>query len=280
MPLKLKTIVVTLAMLGAFLGAACGGGGDAGEADSFLRMLPGDAEGMLYVNMARLQEDGDLLHFRRMVEGQLDDDFSSDFGISTGDVTYIAFAEVDDYDVYAFGGAGNGEALKNELQAQGYEEKDVRGIEVWAQTSEYWEAFAFLPNGSVLLAEDEGLMEDLLRRRDRGTSGLYDEVSDVKSPLSTEIAIVVTPYCSFSSDCIFEGVSFEKESSWDFKLKKVIAFESEDNAKEAHDRWSPVTTTNTHCYNEKVSRAGSSVTYEVICDMQDLDKVYLLAFGF
>ena len=81
-------------------------------------------------------------------------------------------------------------------------------------------------------------------------------------------------------DCIFEGVSFEKESSWDFKLKKVIAFESQSSAEDAHNRGKPVTIANTYCYNEKLSRAGSNVTYEVICDMQDLDKVYLIAFGF
>ncbi len=278
---KLKLLVVNLVAFGALLAAACGGGGSGqGDADAFLKMLPGDAKGMLYVNMTRLQEDGDLLNFRRMVEGQLDDDFSSDYGISPGDVTYIAFAEVGNYDVYVFGGAGNGEALRNVLQDRGYREKEIRGVEVWERASEDWEAFAFLPNGSVLLAEDEGLMEDLLRRRDRSTSSLYDEISDVMSPLSTETAMLVTPYCSFSSDCVFEGISFEKESSWDFKLKTIIAFESEDNAEEAHDHWDPVTTTNTHCYNEKLSRAGSSVTYEVICDMQDLDKVYLIAFGF
>lgn len=275
--MKLKLLVVNLVAFGAILATACGGGGGgSGESDAFLRMLPGDAGGMLYVNMARLQEDGDLLYFRRMVEGQLDDDFSSDFGISPGDVTYIAFAP----GIYVFGGAGDGEALRNVLQDRGYQKEEVRGVEVMARASENWEAFAFLPNGAVMLADDEELMEDLLRRRDRGTTSLYDEVSDVMSPLSTEIATVVTPYCSFSSDCIFEGVSFEKVSSWDFKLKTIIAFESEGNAEEAHDRWNPITTTNTYCYNEKLSRDGNSVTYEVICDMQDLDKVYLLTFGF
>ncbi len=279
--MKLKLVVATLAVLGALLGAACGGGGGSSEADAFLKMLPGDARGMLYVNMAQLQEDGDLRYFRRMVEGQLDDGFSSDYGINPGDVTYIAFAEVDDYDIYVFGGPEDREALRGELRDQGYEEEEIRGIEVWVHASKYWEAFAFLPNGSVLVTEDEGLTEDLLRRRDRGSASLYDEVSDVISPLSTEIAVVASPYCSFSSDCVFEGVSFEKQGSWDFKMKRVFAFGSQANAEDAYNRWvPPLDTANTYCYNEKLSRDGSSLTYEVICDMQDLDKVYLLAFSF
>lgn len=278
---RLELIVFTLAMLGALLGSACGGGGRAGEADAFLKVLPNDARGMLYVNMTRLQGDDDLRYFRQMIEGRLDDDFSSNYGISPGDVTYIAFAEVGSYDVYVFGGLDDREALRGELRDQGYEEEEIRGIEVWLHTLEYWEAFAFLPNGSVMFTESEELMGDMLRRHNRGTASMYEEVSHVASSLSTDIAVVVVPYCPDSLDCDFEGVSFQKESSWDFKLKRVFAFSSEANAGYAYDHWvPPLSNANTYCYNEKLSRDGSSLTYEVICDMQDLDKVYLLAFGF
>ena len=278
---RLKLIALTLAMLSALLGAACGGGGGSGEADAFLKMLPDDARGALYVNMAQVWEDGDLVHFRLMIEDQMDGDFSSDYGIRVRDVGYIAFAEVDDYDIYVFGGLDDREALRDKLQAQGYEEKGIRGVEVWTRASKSREAFAFLPDGSVLVTENEELAEDLLRRRDRGSASLYEEVSHVASSLSTDIAVVVKPYCPDSLDCDFEGISFQKESSWDFRLKRVFAFSSEANAEDAYNRWvAPLTTANTYCYNEKLSRDGSSLTYEVICDMQDLDKVYLLAFGF
>ncbi len=275
--MKLRMLFVFLAMPVLLLASACGDGAD-GEVEDFLKMLPSDAEGMRFVNMAELQEDGALRSFRSLIVDRWDGIFAPGYGIRPAGATYIAFSRVGRDRAFALGGLGGGETLRGVLQ-EGYEEKEIHGVEVWRRGSGYWQAFAFLPNGTVLATEYEELMEDLLRRRDRGTPSLYDEVSDVMSPLSTEIAMVVTPYCSFSLDCILEGVSFEKEGLWDFRMKQVLAFESENNAEDAHARWEPSINRNPNCYNEKLGRDGSRLMYEVVCDKGVLSQFFNTDFS-
>ena len=149
--LKLHLSFVVLAVICLFLTAACRGGG-AARVNDFLEMLPRDAEGIVYVNTARLYDDDDWRdQYRSLADGWDNDDFSSDYGIRLRDLSYIATAEVDSEDVVVLGGLEEAykDDLRDDLNNQDYDEDEIRGVEVWVDTSESWEAFAFLPNGSV-----------------------------------------------------------------------------------------------------------------------------------
>ena len=269
--MKLKVLVVYLAALGTVFAAACGGGVGGGDAvDDFLKMLPGDAEGMIYVNVPQLLDDDELDSFRWAVYDELDDaDFLSDYGVLFSDLAYIAFAEIDIDDIYFLGGLDAPESLMDELDEQGYDEGEIRGVEVWVDTSRYWEAFAFLPNGSVLVVEEEDLMDNLLRRRDRGSLSLYDETSGVLSRLSSQS--ILTAIGSCTSGCAFGGASVQKKGSRDAKVVFAEQYDSNDDAEDSYDDlledFADDVFDDDYCDRPKLRRDGSVVSIEAVCSI-------------
>ena len=76
-------------------------------------------------------------------------------------------------------------------------------------------------------------MEDVLRRLDRGSSSLYDEVEDIVSD-SPGGQIVVVASCG--SDCLAVS-SLEKAGSDELKLVQIAQYEDEDDAEDQEDNF-------------------------------------------
>ena len=259
-------------LLPLLLAAACGGGGGGDAVKDLLQILPRDADGMLYVDTRKVLDDDDLRGLRRAVESAWDDtEFSSDYGIYLRDLSYVAFAEIDSADLFVLGGLGDPDDLRDELDDQGYDEDEIRDVEVWVDTGEYWEALAFLPNGSVLVAEEESVMEDVLRRRDRGSSSLYDEVEGVVSSLSSGLLLGIGTDCSFT-DCTAVGFSFEKKDLRDVKALYAGEFESDRDAARAFEILEDSGSSSSVCDDLGVSRNGRQVKRELTCDLDVLDE--------
>ena len=286
--------ITLIPVLLCFILAACGGGGDGGgSVNDFMELLPRDAEGMVYVNTAQIMEDDDLRGLHREVAYEwASAEFSSDYGIRLRDTSYVAFAEVDNDNIYALGGleVDDRDDLRDELDDYDYDEDEIRGVEVWVNTSAYLEAFAFLPNGSVLIAEYEDLMDDVLRRRERGGSSLQEEAGGLVSSLSSGAVMVVTPYCgqvyrSGTDDCAFFGFSVEKEGSLDFKMKLVWEFEYVDEAEDLFDELEADleeedALIDSDCDYARADQSESRVTLEITCDMEEIANIAEIDFNF
>ena len=262
--MKLQPYFVILAVTCLFV-AACRGGGST-HLNDFLEMLPRDTEEMLYVNMARLLEDDDLIEPQGIAK--------------EWDTSFYAVAQVNGNDIMALGEQDDEErdTLKDDLTDAAYDE--VSGVEVWVDTSESWpawEALAFLPNGLVLYAEEESLMENMLRRRERGGSSFQDKVGGMVSSLSPGIMLWILQNCE-GSDCVIEGRSVEKESSQDFKASLVWEFKDDYGAKELFDDLKDELENEPEddyltidCDESRIDRSGVRVTLEATCDIDEID---------
>ena len=269
---RLKLLVVTLAMLGALFGAACEGGEGDGAVVDFLEILPSDVNEIFYVNMAYLKNDGDLGNMFLLLEDTISEILSSGYGIRLDDLdlAFLAWSETDDERIFALGGLGNLGALRDELDNSAYGGGEVRGVEVWVDPATDGGAFAFLPNGNVLVTGSEDMMEDLLRRREERGSSIYDEVSNLFSSLSAESAVLhILPECISVLErigCAFMGNSIERDNLQN-KLSHVLAFESESDAEDYYGSILSTDSAYPRCEDTKYSRNGSLVTTEAVCGL-------------
>lgn len=260
-------LAVSAAALALLLTTACGGGGGSGAVEDMLRLLPRDAEGAMYVDVPTLYDDDDLRPIRRDAESEWEDtDLEDDFDIELEDLTYVVFGETDGDDLFLLGGLEDLDDLRDELDDQDYDDDDIRDIEVWIDTSRLWEAFAFLDGGRVLVAEYEETMEDVLRRLDRGSSSLYDEVEDIVSDVPGGVIVVVT---ECGSDCLAAS-SLEKVSSDEMKLVQIGLYEDEDDAEDQEDDVNDDIEDDDlprDCDEANVDRSGPVVTFEMVCEL-------------
>ena len=280
--LALAAVIVLLLLFGSGGGGGGGGGGGSAEnfiEDNFIKMLSGDAEGVLYVDVAALEDDADLGDLRRSMES--DWDFDS-YDIDLRGLDYMAYAEEDGGGhVYLLGGA-DGRDLRDELDDRDYDDDEIDGVEVWVDSSSTWEAFAFLPGGAVLIAYYEDDMEDMLRRRVRGGPSLDDEMGDVWRDIPSGYLRlgIGTGNCDDAWDgCEAVGVSLEKENSREGKLVMLVEFDSVRDAERAEDDieddWD-----NDDCDDLAVRQSGSSVRVEVVCDLDEFDVFSNYGSGF
>ena len=256
--------VCALALL-LLIAPACGGG--SGAIEDMLRLLPRDAEGAIYADVAALYDDGDLRPIRRDAEDEWEDTgFEDAFDIELEDLTYLVYGETDGDDLFLLGGLEDLDDLRDELDDQDYDDDEIRDIEVWIDTSRSWEAVAFLDGGQVLIAEYEDTMEDVLRRLDRGSSSLYDEVEDIVSDVSGGHIVVVT---GCGSDCLAAS-SIEKAGSDELKLVQIALYEDEDDAEDQEDDLKDDIEDEdlpSDCDDADVDRSGNVVTFELVCEL-------------
>ena len=180
-------------------------GGESTNLNDFLEMLPPETDSMLYMNMARLLEDDDLITAQG-VAAQWDTSFYASAQVKGKVILAIGEQDEQERDVLRDG-------LRDDLTDRDYDGEEVHGVEVWVDISEAWpswEALAFLPNGLLLYAQEESLVENMLRRRARGGSSFQDKAGGVASSLSSGVMLWVIQNCE-GSDCVIEGRSIEKE---------------------------------------------------------------------
>lgn len=258
-------LAILTGALALLLLPACGGG--SGAVEDMLRLLLRDAEGAIYADVSALYDDNDLRPIRRDAEGEWDDTgFEDDFDIDLDDLTYLVYGETDGNDLFLLGGLEDLDDLRDELDALDYDDDEIRDIEVWIDTSQSWEAVAFLDGGQVLIAEYEDTMEDVLRRLDRGSSSLYDEVEDIVSDSPGGHIVVVT---GCGSDCLAVS-SLEKAGSDELKLVQIALYEDEDDAEDQEDDLKDDIDDDDlprDCDDADVDRSGSVVTFEMVCEL-------------
>ena len=241
-------------------------------------MLSGDAEGVLYLDVAAIEDDDDLSDLRRSVES--DWDFDS-YDLDLRDLDYVVFSEEDGGgDVYLLGGVDDRD-LRYELDDLDYDDDEISGVEVWIDSSSTWEAFAFLPGGAVLIAYYEEDMEDMLRRLDRGGSSLDDEMGDLWRELPSGHRRGVGYGCDYAG-CDFLGVSFEKKNSREVRIALVLEFDSARDAvrakEDVEEEAEEATLDDEDCGDIDVSQDGRMVRVEGDCDIEGVDSFN--GFGF
>lgn len=264
-------IAAAVSLLAPFVSIACGGGG-AGAAEDFLGMLPGRTDSAIYLDAAALRDDRSLYAFRDSIRRILEvDGLSSEYGVRADDLEYVAFAKVDGDEIYLLGGLDDPDALRDGLHARDYGEGEVRGVEVWDDGRGDWEAFAFLPDGSVLASERGDLMREVLRLRGRGGPSIYDDHEELVSSLAANVAFGITGECGFTA-CIALGIS-ERGDSETFRTRFVVQFESERDAARVLGR-AVAAFDSDHCDVEDVRQEGTLVTADVVCAMPMVEPFF------
>lgn len=228
-------LLLTALALVLLLAVACGGGGGGGSAGDLLKLLPpDDTDSVTYVDIPGVIE---ALDDHRRLRSDLEDewdrqDFAEDLDIDVRDLDYVAYADTDDGYVVMLGGVDE-EDLRDALDDEDYDDDEIRDVEAWLNPSRRWEAFAFV-DGAVLAATDEDLMEDMLRRRDRGSSSFQDEAGDLWGAVPAGVAKQLeAQYCG--PGCLMVVWSVEDKGPEDLKLNVVGEYEDEDEAEDFYD---------------------------------------------
>ncbi len=256
-----------VSLLAPLASIACVGGG-AGAAEDFLRMLPGRTDRAVYLDAAALRDDRSLYALGDSIGRILEvDGLSSEYGVRAEALDYVAFAEVDGGEIYLLGGMDDPDALRDGLYVMDYEEGEVRGVEVWDDGRGDWEAFAFLPGGSVLASGRGDLMREALLLRERGGSSMYDDHGDLVSSLRANVALRITRECGFDA-CIASGLSLRVDPET-LATRFAMEFDSErDAARGLGSLVDDLDDTYGHyCDVAEVRQDGTLVTADVVCAM-------------
>ena len=257
---------------------ACGGGGGSGVMGDMMRLLPREAAGVVYVDVAALYDDDDLRPLQIGAEGEWGNaGFVDAFGIELEDLTEVVFSETDGYSVFLLVGLEDLVDLRDELDDLDYDENEIEDVEVWIDTSRPWEALAFLYGDGVLIAENEETMEDVLRQFTRESSSLYHEVEHIVPEVQSGVLVVVT---DCGRDCLAAS-ALQKKSSDEITYVQISLYEDEDDAEDAEeDAKDDIEDDDlpSNCSDAEVNRKGPKVTYELVCDLDFFD--FFINFDF
>ena len=255
---------------------ACGD--DSGAIGDMMRILPRDAEGVVYLDIAALYDDDDLRPLQRGAEGEWGNaGFEDAFGIELEDLTEVVFSETDGYSVFLLVGIEDLVNLRDELDDLDYDEDEIEDVEVWIDTSRSWEALAFLDGDRVLIAENEETMEDVLRQITRESSSLYHQIEHIVPEVPSGVLVVVT---DCGRDCLAAS-ALQKKSSDEMTYVQISLYEDEDDAEDAEeDAKDDIEDDDlpSDCSDADVNRKGPKVTYELVCDLDFFD--FFINFDF
>ena len=253
---------------------ACDGG--SGAIVDMMHLLPREAAGVVYVDVAALYDDDDLRPLQVGAEGEWENaGFEDAFGIELEDLTEVVFSETDGYSVFLLVGLEDLVDLRDELDDLDYDEDEIEDVEVWIDTSRSWEALAFLDGDRVLIAENEETMEDVLRQITRESSSLYHEIEHIVPEVPSGVLVVVT---DCGRDCLAAS-ALQKKSSDEMTYVQISLYEDEDDAEDAEeDAKDDIDDLPSDCSDADVNSKGPKVTYELVCDLDFFD--FFINFDF
>ena len=233
-----------------------------------MKLLPRDAERVIHVDVPETLK---ALEDQRDARDDLEDEWedlglSDTYDIDIRDLDSIASGETDDGDwVFLLAGLDL-EDLRDALDDEDYDEDEIGDVEVWINTSYRWEAFAFL-DGSALIADDEDVMEDMLRRRERGSSSYHDEAGDFWSDVPAGAGKYITTDCD--SYCLFYGYSFARKGSDEFELVAIGEYDDDDRVDLIYESWEDDEISG--CDGPQMKQSGMQVRQEYDCDIDVLE---------
>ena len=252
--------------------------GGSGAIVDMMHLLPREAAGVVYVDVAALYDDDDLRPLQRGAEGEwVNAGFEDAFGIELEGLTEVVFSETDGYSVFLLVGLEDLVDLRDELDDLDYNEDEIEGVEVWIDTSRSWEALAFLDGDRVLIAENEETMEDVLRQITRESSSLYHQIEHIVPEVPSGVLVVVT---DCGRDCLAAS-ALQKKSSDEMTYVQISLYEDEDDAEDAEeDAKDDIEDDDlpSNCSDAEVNRKGPKVTYELVCDLDFFD--FFINFDF
>jgi hypothetical protein len=230
-----------------------------------LKLLPpGDVDTVTHVDIPGvIKALDDHRGLRNELEDEWDDqDFADDLDIDVRDLDYVAYADTDDGYVVLLGGVDM-EDLRDALDDEDYNDDEIKDVEVWVNASRRWEALAFVDE-AVLVAGDEDLMEDMLRRIDRDGSSFHDEAGDLWGSPPTGVAKQLeAQYCG--PCCVMVAWSVEDKVPEDFKLTVVGDYKDKSEAED--DGF-------LDCDDVDASRDGERIRVEGHCGIDVLRRLF------
>ncbi len=228
--------------------------------EDMLRILPGDTRSVVFVDVNAIYDD-DFRPLLEDVEDSWNEYLEDDFDIELTNLTYFAVGG----DLFLLGGLGRDDLdnLRSELAFMGYDDDELRDVEVWIDTSESWEAVAFLDGSRVLMAEDEDAMEDALRRMDSEAFSLYDRVGDVVSDIPSEVPRVRV----FNASDWSYARTIQKKGSDEIKYVHIALYENEDDVETADDFVEYIRPILPECYDVNAAQHGRKVIFSVVCEL-------------
>ena len=252
--------------------------GGSGAIVDMMHLLPREAAGVVYVDVAALYDDDDLRPLQVGAKGEWENaGFEDAFGIELENLTEVVFSETDGYSVFLLVGLEDLVDLRDELDDLDYDEDEIEGVEVWIDTSRSWEALAFLDGDRVLIAENEETMEDVLRQITRESSSLYHQIEHIVPEVPIGVLVVVT---DCGRDCLAAS-ALQKKSSDEMTYVQISLYEDEDDAEDAEEDAKDDIEDDvlpSDCSDAEVNRKGPKVTYELVCDLDFFD--FFINFDF
>ena len=166
-------LLAAVLLAAVFVQACGGGGGGRGELPGLLALVPADAEQVMVVDYPRMRRAAP-----QAARDDLEDvsDFGLDgFGVRAAELTTLAVATGDDWELLAVEGDIDFAHVRDRLDDRDYDDDEYRGVELWEGAVRHYEAVALLEGSRRMVLGGGEDVRSVLRMLDRGSESLLDD---------------------------------------------------------------------------------------------------------
>lgn len=261
--------VIGIIISGLLLAGGCTGisGGPAGnfkDLTSLAKMAPAEATMMVYADMKTLMEDTDLDEMYQDMEDELSD--AGELGIEPGSVKHFGIIMIDYEEVTAIGADLDLDLIYAKLAEEDSERADYLDMEVWLDG--YDQAMAIL--GDTLLMGSESNVKACLSAIDSGETAYESnqDMRDVLGRMSDGIMTMVMPGDQFYPGSLYAGITVEKISTDNMKMRGLMKFADEEDAADVEEEIN-AGMDDADMFNMSVSRSGVFVEFSADIDIDE-----------
>jgi len=261
--------VIGIIISGLLLAGGCTdiSGGPAGnfkDLTSLAKMAPAEATMMVYADMKTLMEDTDLDEMYQDMEDELSD--AGELGIEPSSVKHFGIIMIDYEEVTAIGADLDLDLIYAKLAEEDSERADYLDMEVWLDG--YDQAMAIL--GDTLLMGSESNVKACLSAIDSGETAYESnqDMRDVLGRMSDGIMTMVMPGDQFYPGSLYAGITVEKISTDNMKMRGLMKFADEEDAADVEEEIN-AGMDDADMFNMSVSRSGVFVEFSADIDIDE-----------
>ncbi len=261
--------VIGIIISGLLLAGGCTdiSGGPAGnfkDLTSLAKMAPAEATMMVYADMKTLMEDTDLDEMYQDMEDELSD--AGELGIEPSSVKHFGIIMIDYEEVTAIGADLDLDLIYTKLAEEDSERADYLDMEVWLDG--YDQAMAIL--GDTLLMGSESNVKACLSAMDIGETAYESnqDMRDVLGRMSDGIMTMVMPGDQFYPGSLYAGITVEKISTDNMKMRGLMKFADEEDAADVEEEIN-AGMDDADMFNMSVSRSGVFVEFSADIDIDE-----------
>ena len=225
LPLLFLVVVIT---------SACGGG--AAGHEPAVQRAPQEAKTFWFADLAALQKSGGLSNAYDQVLARLDPDRLGDWGISSDDLTAVAWSDLGRPGKLGFlMGSIDLSSVREELDGLGWRKSTVADLEMWRVRRGDDLAIGFVSK-SLLVFGVEDAVRASLRRDEDDSFHAHQEVQETLEGVGSFLVLEVSTRCDDLRGCRARSVAYAAVGEDELERTERYAFRRDSDAGRAENQ--------------------------------------------